>query len=249
MTDLPTKSDLTSGITTEAEFQTAIGALYDVVKELAVLGPHQALTIASDTITPSVGQIIIDTEGSASTDNLSFILATNVGSKVIFIRTTSAARVVTLKHNQSGTGKLWLAGAADAVLYDPTYVVALYWNATTTRWEELWRNFGLLITQTAEATAIKTALGLSGVYAPIASPTFTGTVTVPNPTAGDDSTKASSTHYVQGELATLHSTITGETTSAIAVGVQTAGQNSQGYRTVSTSAPSGGNNGDIWYRV
>lgn len=36
--------------------------------------------------------------------------------------------------------------------------------------------------------------------APLASPTFTGTVTVPTPTAADNSTKAASTAYVQGEL-------------------------------------------------
>jgi hypothetical protein len=31
--------------------------------------------------------------------------------------------------------------------------------------------------------------------------------------------------------------------------VQTSGRNSQGVRTISTSAPSGGNDGDIWYQV
>lgn len=41
------------------------------------------------------------------------------------------------------------------------------------------------------------------VYAPKASPTFTGTVTVPTPTAGDSSTKAASTAYVRGEITTL----------------------------------------------
>jgi hypothetical protein len=37
-------------------------------------------------------------------------------------------------------------------------------------------------------------------YATLASPTFTGTVTVPTPTAADNSTKAASTAFVQGEL-------------------------------------------------
>ena len=31
--------------------------------------------------------------------------------------------------------------------------------------------------------------------------------------------------------------------------VQTSGQNSQGSKTISTAAPSGGSNGDVWYRV
>lgn len=38
--------------------------------------------------------------------------------------------------------------------------------------------------------------------APTASPTFTGTVTVPTPTSGDSSTKAASTAFVGGEVQT-----------------------------------------------
>ncbi len=37
--------------------------------------------------------------------------------------------------------------------------------------------------------------------APLADPTFTGTVTIPTPAAGDNTTKAASTAYVQTELA------------------------------------------------
>jgi hypothetical protein len=44
-----------------------------------------------------------------------------------------------------------------------------------------------------------TVIDLSG-YAPIASPTFTGTPTAPTPTSGDDSTKIATTAYVQDEL-------------------------------------------------
>ncbi len=48
---------------------------------------------------------------------------------------------------------------------------------------------------TAQATAI-------GLKANSASPTFTGTVTVPTPAAADNSTKAASTAYTTGEIAT-----------------------------------------------
>jgi hypothetical protein len=58
-----------------------------------------------------------------------------------------------------------------------------------------------------------------------ASPTFTGTTVAPTPTAGDSSTKIATTAYVQA-----------------------AGYNSQGVKTVSTSDPSGGADGDIWYK-
>ena len=39
-----------------------------------------------------------------------------------------------------------------------------------------------------------------GAKAPLASPTFTGTVTIPTPSANDNTTKAASTAYVQTEL-------------------------------------------------
>jgi hypothetical protein len=54
---------------------------------------------------------------------------------------------------------------------------------------------------------------------------FTGNITAVTPTGGDNSTKIATTAYVQ-----------------------TAGYNSQGVKTLSTSTPSGGANGDIWYQ-
>ncbi len=61
-------------------------------------------------------------------------------------------------------------------------------------------------------------------------PVFTGTTTAPTPTTGDSSTKIA-------------------TTAFITTYVQTAGRNSQGTKTISSSAPSGGVDGDIWYQV
>jgi hypothetical protein len=42
--------------------------------------------------------------------------------------------------------------------------------------------------------------GLSGTYAPLASPTFTGTPTAPTQTAGDNSTKLATTAYLDSKL-------------------------------------------------
>ena len=164
MTNLPNKTDLTSGITTEAQFQTAIGALYDVVAEIFAVGPHQSLVVAGGAIAPTKGNIIVDNEGLASTDNLDLITPTTIGSKIIIIGNTSSARPTVLRHNQSGTGKLWNLGLADVTLLDPKYKIAYYWNATTSRWEEFWRNFGLYITSSSEAASIRTALELSTYY-------------------------------------------------------------------------------------
>jgi len=58
---------------------------------------------------------------------------------------------------------------------------------------------------------------------------ITGVATGPTPSAGDDSTKLATTAYVQDEIGTL-------------------ANNASVTYTVSTSAPSGGSDGDIWYR-
>ena len=164
MTNLPTKTDLTSGSTTESAFQTAIGDLYDVLSEVFAIGPHQSITISGGSITPTKGNVIVENESLASSDNLDLIVPTTIGSKIIVVGNVSSARPTTLRHNQSGTGKLWLNGLADVTLLDPRYKIAFYWNATSSRWEEFWRNFGLFITASAEASAIRTALELSTYY-------------------------------------------------------------------------------------
>lgn len=54
-----------------------------------------------------------------------------------------------------------------------------------------------------------------------------------------------------GTIATQNSNavaITGGTLSGVTVSGTTVGTNAAGNRTISTSAPTGGSNGDIWYR-
>lgn len=66
---------------------------------------------------------------------------------------------------------------------------------------------------------------LANTYAPLASPTFTGTPAAPTAAGGTNTTQLATTAYVQ-----------------------TTGYNSQGAKTLSTSTPTGGANGDIWYQ-
>ena len=97
-----------------------------------------------------------------------------------------------------------------------------------------------------------------------ASPTFTGTPAAPTATSGSNTTQIATTAYVKGEvdaatgsLGTLSSqdadavAITGGTVSGITGSINsvTPGSNAAGARTVSTSSPTGGSNGDIWYKV
>jgi hypothetical protein len=102
----------------------------------------------------------------------------------------------------------------------------------------------------AIATAITTKADLN-------NPNFTGTPTVPTAPAGTNTTQVASTAFVQaiaGNLGTMSEqdsdavAITGGTIAGTTINGNVVGSNSVGARTVSTSAPSGGSNGDIWYR-
>jgi len=108
------------------------------------------------------------------------------------------------------------------------------------------------------------------------SPSLTGSPTAPTPVASDNSTKIATTAYVQtktsvlGSMSTQNATsvaIAGGTMAAVAIStgsmnnttitngtinalsISTIGSNASGAKTISTSAPSGGADGDIWYEV
>lgn len=100
--------------------------------------------------------------------------------------------------------------------------------------------------------------------ADIASPSFTGTPAAPTPTAGSNTTQIANTAYVRteilsatGSLGTMSTqnanavAITGGTVSGITGSINsvTPGTNAVGNKTVSTGNPTGGNDGDIWYKV
>lgn len=104
------------------------------------------------------------------------------------------------------------------------------------------------------ASTVTTAIGLK---APIDSPTFTGTV------SGITKTMIGLGNVLNETKATAFTSpaFTGTPTAPTAAGgtnttqiattayVQTTGYNSQGVKTISSSPPVGGNDGDIWYQV
>jgi hypothetical protein len=110
-----------------------------------------------------------------------------------------------------------------------------------------------------ELNAIASAISSK---ADTASPTFTGTPAAPTATLGSNTTQVATTAFVKaavdaatGSLGTLSSQdadavdITGGTIEGTTINSYTVGSNSVGARTVSTSSPTGGSNGDIWYKV
>ena len=74
----------------------------------------------------------------------------------------------------------------------------------------------------AQANLVNATTGLAN----IASPTFTGIPTAPTPVTGDNSNNIATTAFVTGEIAAQKFNYT-----------------------VSTSGPTGGNNGDFWFQI
>ena len=103
------------------------------------------------------------------------------------------------------------------------------------------------------ATTVTTAIGLK---APIDSPAFTGTVTgitktmvgLGNVLNETKATAFTGPAFTGVPTATTAPGGTNDTQIANTAYVQTAGYNSQGVKTVSTGTPTGGSDGDIWYK-
>lgn len=86
-------------------------------KQLVGAAGEEALTIASGSVTPTRGTVRVDTESAASTDNLDLIPATNLpDGSLLLLRATDNGRVVTVRHNQAGTGGINLAGGLNLEL-------------------------------------------------------------------------------------------------------------------------------------
>lgn len=94
---------------------------------------------------------------------------------------------------------------------------------------------------------------------------LTGTPVAPTASSGTNSTQIATTAFVTtaianenlGTMATQNSdaiAVTGGTMSGVTITTSTVeghtvGSNATGTKTISTASPSGGSNGDIWYKV
>lgn len=128
-------------------------------------------------------------------------------------------------------------------------------------------NFYNALTGTAGNFTITGDLAVTGITASTAtfsgaissvSPSFTGTPTAPTAAPGTSTTQIATTAFVQnvaGALGTMSSqnannvNITGGSITNTNINTYTVGSNATGNKTVSTSAPSGGSDGDVWYQI
>ena len=92
--------------------------------------------------------------------------------------------------------------------------------------------------------------------------TLTGVPTAPTAAASTNTTQIATTAFVQTKVGTL-GTMSSQAANAVAitggtwttagtinsVNVTDIGTNATGTKTISSSAPSGGNDGDIWYQI
>lgn len=97
-----------------------------------------------------------------------------------------------------------------------------------------------------EFNAIQTAVNSK---ADTNSPALTGTPTATTAGSTTNTTQIATTAFVQGEITANLATAGAGIDITNNVVSTDEGYNGYGVRTVSTSAPTGGSDGDIWYRV
>lgn len=94
------------------------------------LGAAVALTISGGLVTKTVIRHTIDTEASATTDDLTTISGGATGD-ILIISAVNASRVVTVKH---GTGNIYMSTKIDKILDDTDKQIMFVYNGS--RWEE-----------------------------------------------------------------------------------------------------------------
>lgn len=92
----------------------------------ANLGSASTLTLASDTVTVTKSFHLIDTEASASTDNLATINGGSAGDILVFAAANSSRDVV-VKH---GTGNIKIDSEADVTLTTANMIIIAVYNGT-----------------------------------------------------------------------------------------------------------------------
>lgn len=185
-------------------------------------------------------------------------------SKIYVVANGSDAAVV-LKTSVS-TGLTIPAGEVYLAYYDPTVGTADFQLVGRASASTNTANTLVLRDGSGNFAAGTITANLTGNVAGTLTGAIASATTATTQTAGDNSTKVATTAYVAtavtnatGALGTMSTqnanavAITGGTIAGVAIststiGGLTVGTNATGNRTVSTGTPSGGSDGDIWYR-
>lgn len=101
--------------------------------------PTESRTISSGVIVvrnAATQSLLVDTEGSAATDDLDTITTYGQVGQIIYVQTVNDARDVVVKHN---TGNILLTGAADVTLPNRRSYIVLTYNVYSAKWIELYQ--------------------------------------------------------------------------------------------------------------
>lgn len=121
---LPALNYLSNAARTEGEQKVALEDQLKGIKQIPGAGvADQALIISAGSVTPALGTsaiLVIDTEASAASDDLTNIVLTNVDDgAMVWVRNANAARTVVVKHSAGGSGQISLRTGGDIALSDP----------------------------------------------------------------------------------------------------------------------------------
>lgn len=222
-----------AAIVTEANTRAGVQDGTNSITQLNLGVFGTTLTIATDVLTITKSRHQIDTQGGAATDDLSTINGFVAGD-TLFLQTTSAARVVTIKHN---VGNIFVFTLGDIVLDNPSKIAIFVYDAVTTKW--------CSAGNTQPSLSLKEQLVTTQVSAPLVSVPDRTLVQVgygaprldyvPSITASNRVTVRSSGVTIQADLAAI--TVAGTITSS--------NQTDSSYSNIATTAVLG--NGAGWY--
>ena len=182
------------------------------------------------------------------------VTGTNSAIRKIVIPAVSKTYVVF--NNTSGGYAITIGTASGAVATVPSGASVLVYCDATNTYAAISGSPSNFSVAGNEIVSGNSSIG--GNLAVTGTTTLTGTATAPTPTVGDNSTKIATTAFVTtatGSLGTMAAqnanavAITGGTITGATVNTYTVGSNATGTKTISSSAPSGGSSGDIWYQV
>jgi len=220
------------GSTTNLNLGSLVEQAIAGVETIAITSANQALTAFYGAVDQSRNAVLVLTSSAAANVYVPPV------SKVYIVRNTGAFAITI--YNSTVLGNTTPAGTGITVA-----------SGTTTF---MFTN-GSSFSPASVPAGATTGTG-NVVFS--ASPALTGVPTAPTANAGTNTTQIATTAFVTavaGSLGTLSSqnanavAITGGTITGTTVNGNVVGSNSIGARTVSTSAPAGGSNGDVWYRV
>lgn len=138
MATLPAASYMSNSSRTQGEMKTALEDFLAGVKQMLGGSIVSTLTIASDAITPTGGIHQVDTEGSASTDDLKNAAVSNIpDGRLLILSSVSSTRTIRVWHSAGGSGQFLLNSGNHFQLGDPSHYIIF--QRRNTAWQEIAR--------------------------------------------------------------------------------------------------------------